>query len=139
MTQEKATPSTSASSPGVLASALEESLRRDKARRFHKGDRVAGRIYKVGETMAFVDLGGRSEGMIDLTDHRRPDGTIDLEEGADIEGIVVDVAANGVLLKKALVTQQESVAQLIAARDAGIPVQAKVTGFNKGGLELDLF
>jgi small subunit ribosomal protein S1 len=118
---------------------LEESLRKEKAKRFRKGDRVSGRIYKVGETMAFVDLGGRSEGLLDLAEHRRPDGTLDLEEGQEIEGIVVDVAANGVLLKRSLVTQKESVAQLIAAHEAGITVPAQVTGYNKGGLELELF
>lgn len=123
----------------MLASALEESLRKEKAKRFRKGDRVSGRIYKVGETMAFVDLGGRSEGLLDLAEHRHPDGTLDLEEGQEIEGIVVDVAANGVLLKRSLVTQKESVAQLIAAHDAGITVPALVTGYNKGGLELELF
>jgi small subunit ribosomal protein S1 len=139
MTHEKVSHPTEADGPHVLASALEESLRKDKARRFRKGDRVSGRIYKVGETMAFVDLGGRSEGLLDLTEHRRPDGTIDLEEGQDIEGIVIEVAANGVLIKKSIVTQQESVAQLVAAQEAGLPVQAKVTGYNKGGLELDLF
>jgi small subunit ribosomal protein S1 len=139
MTNDQETNPSPADKPRALATALEESLRRDKARRFRKGDHVAGRIYKVGETMAFIDLGGRSEGMLDLAEHRKPDGTLDLEEGQEIEGIVVEVAANGVLLKRTLVTQQENVAQLAAAHAAGISVPAKVTGFNKGGLELDLF
>jgi small subunit ribosomal protein S1 len=138
MTQDKSE-QTSAETPGALAGALEESLRKEKSKRFRKGDRVSGRIYKIGETMAFVDLGGRSEGMIDLAEHRKPDGSMDIEEGQDIEGIVTDVAANGVILKRSLVTQHESVQQLLAAQAAGITVPAKVTGQNKGGLELDLF
>jgi small subunit ribosomal protein S1 len=139
MTDDKVTSTASAENSGALASALEESLRKDKARRFRKGDRVSGRIYKIGETMAFVDLGGRSEGMLDLNEHRKSDGSLDIEEGLEIEGIIVDVAANGVLLRRALVSHDESVAQLIAANEAGIPVQARVTAFNKGGLELDCF
>jgi small subunit ribosomal protein S1 len=139
MTDDKLTSPAPVDASGALASALEESLRKEKARRFRKGDRVSGRVYKLSESMAFIDLGGRSEGMIDLTEHRRPDGTLDFEEGTQLEGIVIDVAANGVLLRRALISQEESVAQLAAAQAAGIPVQAKVTAFNKGGLELELF
>lgn len=123
----------------ALASAVEESLRKDKARKFRKGDRVRGRVHKITDSMAFVDLGGKTEGMLDLSEVRRPDGTLEIEEGHPVEAIVIDVAANGVLLKRALIPLNESVEQLKAAQEAGLPVQAKVTAFNKGGLELDLF
>ncbi len=136
MTEEKVTATPIDES---LASAVEESLRKEKAKKFRKGDRVRGRIHRLTDSMAFVSLGGASEGFIDLTDLRKADGSIDLEDGQEVEGIVVDVAANGVLLKRALIPLDESVQQLKAAKEAGLPVQAKVTGYNKGGLELDLF
>src|SRR5262249_5926508 len=139
MTDEKVAPPPAANAEASLANALEETLKKDKARKFRKGDRVHGRVIKITESMAFVDLGGKGEGMLDLTELRKPDGSLDLEEGQQIEGIVVDVAANGVLLKRSLITVAESVQQIMAAKDAGITVPAKVTGFNKGGVELDLF
>lgn len=139
MSEEHSNVPAAAEDADPLANALEESLRKDRARRFRKGDRVSGRVYKIGENMAFVDIEGRGEGMLDLADLRRPDGTLEVEEGSEIEALVVDAAANGVFLKKALMPAKESVEQLMAASQAGLPVQAKVTGVNKGGLELDLF
>jgi small subunit ribosomal protein S1 len=134
MTEANAQPS-----PDLLAAVLEESLKKDKARKFRKGDRVKGTVRRITDQMAFIDLGGATEGLFDLGELRRSDGTLDLEEGQAVEGIVVDVAVNGVLLKRALVPMAESVQQLKAAMDAGLPVQAKVVGANKGGLELELF
>lgn len=138
MTDEK-TLTPSGAENAALANAVEDSLRKDKARRFRKGDRVTGRIVRFSESMAFVDLGGRSEGMIDLLAHRQPDGTLDIEENQQLEAIVIEVAANGVMLQRTLVTEQDSLEQLTAAMNAGLPVQATVTGYNKGGLELELF
>lgn len=124
----------------TLASAVEESLRKEKARRFRKGDRVKGRVARFTDSMAFVDLeNGRGEGMLDLARLRRDDGTLELEENEIIEAIVIDVAANGLMLEKALITESESLEQLAAAQAAGLPVQATVVGYNKGGLELELF
>lgn len=126
-------------SPATLADAVEATLRREKARRFRKGDRVKGRVARFTESMAFVDLDQGGEGMLDLTRLRRDDGTLDIEENQRIEAIVTEVAANGLLLERALITENESLEQLAAAQAAGLPVQATVVGHNKGGLELELF
>jgi len=121
-----------------IGDAIEEALQAERSRRYRKGDRVHGRVRHITDTMAFVDLGGPAEGMLDLTALRAPDGTLALQEGQELEAIVLDAAANGVLLKQALVPLAESVEQLRAARDAALPVEARITGAVKGGVEVEL-
>lgn len=139
MTEENNDSLADAETASSLANVVEESLRKEKARRFRKGDRVKGHVTRITESMALVGLDGGSEGMLDLERLRREDGTLDIAEGDFVEAIVTDVAANGLLLEKALVTESESLEQLAAAQAAGLPVQATVVGHNKGGLELELY
>ncbi len=141
MTDDKVSVTAAPSQEGssALASAVEDQMRLEKARKFRKGDRVKGRVQRLTESMAFVELPGKAEGLLDLAELRRPDGSLDLEEGQLVEGLVVEVAANGILLKRSLVTEDESVQQLKAAKEAGLPVQARVVAVKKGGLDLELF
>src|ERR1700724_2055612 len=63
------------------------------------GDEVRGRIISIGRDSAFVDLGAKSDGVIELSQLRGSDGALTVKEGDEIEARVVDVA-NGVVLRR---------------------------------------
>src|SRR5438874_12126016 len=66
------------------------------------GDEVCGRIISVGRTAAFVDIGAKSDGVIDLAQLRDRDGTLTVKEGDELSATVVEVrgASGGVVLKR---------------------------------------
>jgi small subunit ribosomal protein S1 len=108
-------------------------------RRFEVGQKVSGRIVQIGQEQAFLDLGGKGEGMIDLAELKDTHGDLIVSVGEILEGYVLALAGDhgGVVVTKALSkgAQREFLAE---ARETGIPVEGLVTSHNKGGLEIDL-
>lgn len=108
-------------------------------KRFEVGQKVSGRIVQMGSEQAFLDLGGKGEGMIDLAELKDSHGNLIVAVGEILEGYVLALAGDhgGVVVTK----QISKGAQrdfLEEARAGGIPVEGLVTGHNKGGLEVDL-
>lgn len=107
-------------------------------RTFSPGDKVQGRVEVIslrGEEV-FLDLGGKATGYIlkeELLDH---EGHLTLSQGQLIEGIVAGVDAHGVRIRTSLVAGTGDRQALVDAFEAGLPVEAKVTGVNKGGFEI---
>src|SRR5438876_12369887 len=68
------------------------------------GDEVRGRIISIGRDAAFVDIGGKSDGVIDLSELRDADGNLMVKPMDELEARVVEVggAAGGVVLKRVL-------------------------------------
>jgi small subunit ribosomal protein S1 len=108
-------------------------------KRFEVGQKVSGRIVQLGAEQAFLDLGGKGEGMIDIAELRDSQGNVMVTVGEILEGYILALAGDhgGVVVTKQLSkgAQREF---LVEARDSGIPVEGLVSGHNKGGLEVDL-
>ena len=108
-------------------------------KRFEVGQKVSGRIVQMGTEQAFLDLGGKGEGMIDLAELRDSQGNVMVAVGEILEGDILALAGDhgGVVVTKQLSkgAQREF---LVEARNSGIPVEGLITGHNKGGLEVDL-
>jgi small subunit ribosomal protein S1 len=108
-------------------------------RRFEVGQKVSGRIVQVGQEQAFLDLGGKGEGMIDLAELRDTHGNLMVALGEILEGYVLALAGDhgGIVVTKQLSkgAQKDFLAE---ARASGIPVEGLVAAHNKGGLEVDL-
>jgi small subunit ribosomal protein S1 len=108
-------------------------------RRFEVGQKVSGRIVQLGQEQAFLDLGGKGEGMIDLAELKDTHGNLMVAIGEILEGYVLALAGDhgGVVVTKQLSkgAQKEFLAE---ARASGIPVEGLVSAHNKGGLEVDL-
>jgi small subunit ribosomal protein S1 len=105
---------------------------------FSPGDTVSGLIIKIGKENAFVDLGGKSEGTVDLLEFRDPEGNLTLKEGERVELKVVSVR-KGIQLSKAIKPKGEEALEML--RDAQrnqIPVEGRVSAVNKGGFEVDI-
>ncbi|HEY2515917.1 MAG TPA: S1 RNA-binding domain-containing protein [Polyangiaceae bacterium] len=110
-----------------------------KARAVRIGERVEGTVILVGRDAVFIELDGKREAFIEAVELRAPDGTLSVQVG-DVIGaqvVSVDNARGQIRLGKSLAATGD-VASLERAREAGVAVEGKVTGVNKGGLEVDV-
>src|SRR5689334_14312388 len=103
------------------------------------GDEVKGRIISIGRDAAFVDLGAKSDGVIELTQLRDRDGKLMVKEGDELTATVVEVGGptGGVVLKRVFGGRgNEGSAELEAAFQHGMPVEGTVSAVNKGGVDV---
>jgi len=103
------------------------------------GDEVRGRIISIGRDAAFVDIGAKSDGVIELTQLRDRDGTLTVKEGDELTATVVEVGGRegGVVLKRAFGGRgADGSSELEAAFAHGLPVEGTVSAVNKGGVDV---
>lgn len=121
----------------LLAASEAEAQRQD----ISVGEIVRGRVMALGQTSAFVAIGGKGEATIDLAEFRDPpSGTVKLAIGDLIEATVVDDGSQSgvVVLKRTLGRGGHLPAELEQAQAHGIPIEGLVTGENKGGFEVQI-
>ncbi len=99
------------------------------------GQRLSGRIRTIDESSVFVDYGGRSEAVVDLQELRDENGEVSCRVGDNIEAFVVSVENE---VRLTLSRRTGNVQILRQAYENGIPVDGRVTGFNSGGLVVNL-
>ena len=105
--------------------------------RLEPGQKIKTTVITVSGEMVYVDLGGKSEGVIDLSEFMKEDGTYNVREGQEIVAYFLSVQ-NGA---KRLTTRLRGfstldVAEIRDAYQAGIPVTGKVKAAMKGGYEV---
>ena len=148
----------SAENPTDSFAAMFEQSAAPSRRRFKVGERVEGRIVQVGRDSVFVELEGGVQGYFDAAELRAPDGTVPVTVGETIAARVTEVDAGRGHVRLA---RQASIARSLKpsggtkggkggrdagdggaafeqAKDAQTAVEGKVTGVNKGGLEVDV-
>src|SRR5438132_5738539 len=112
-------------------------VEQQKPGKMRPGNKVSGRIAHLGGEVAFLDLGGKGEGIIDLRELRNDKGDLLVHPGETIEGYVLSIAEGNVVVTRS-VPKGAGREVLQNALDSKIPVEGLVTGVNKGGLEVDL-
>jgi small subunit ribosomal protein S1 len=117
-----------------FATMFEASL---KARRFERGQTIEGTLVAIGQDVAFVSVGGKSEAQIDLAELKDDDGDIEVSVGDRIHAVVVSTSG-GVVLSRKGVRNAATLRELENAFEAGLAVEGKVEGVNKGGYEVRL-
>jgi small subunit ribosomal protein S1 len=106
--------------------------------RFSPGDRVSGIVVKIGRDTIFVDLGGKSEGIVEADEFRGENGKITLKEGEEVELRVASLKG-GIHLSRAIKARgAEAVAILQDAYRNQIPVEGRVAAVNKGGFDIEI-
>lgn len=102
------------------------------------GDRVRGTIVSVGEDFVFVDLGSKTEGRMDASALRTPEGEATVAVGDSIEAAVTgkDPDSGTLLLGTQHGHKYHGLEELRQAQAQGLPVQGQVTGAVKGGVEV---
>lgn len=122
-------------------------------RRFSSGQEVSGRVVRVEQDVAYLDLGGKSEGQLPLSEWSRtqqaPEPTGDaaaaagpappaLSVGDVVTAYVVAIDGESVRLATRIGRSRDNIDMLTEAHEAGIPVTGRVVSVNKGGYEVDL-
>ncbi|HMD69080.1 MAG TPA: S1 RNA-binding domain-containing protein [Chitinivibrionales bacterium] len=103
------------------------------------GSKASGKILKISDQYAFVEIGGKNEAVVELSELTKEDGTCSVAAGDVFEGYVVSLK-NGITLSKKLSSKaagnDSSMSDIIDAMKSKIPVEGKVTGINKGGFNV---
>ena len=109
-----------------------------KKREPQLGDEVRGRVVSIGRDAVFIDVGYKSDGVLDIAELRDADGKLTVQMGDELEARVVDTGErSGVLqLRRALGRGPEAKAELEQAYAHQIPVEGQVSAVNKGGVEV---
>jgi small subunit ribosomal protein S1 len=106
------------------------------------GDKVKGRVSSITPQMVFIDLGGKAEAGVPVTELLDKDGLLTVGIGDEIEATVTgrDESSGALMLRRRLAGRGRGGAsiaeELRQAKASGLPVEGIVTGFNKGGAEV---
>jgi small subunit ribosomal protein S1 len=109
-----------------------------KTRRVSVGESVEGVVVRVGKEAVFVELDGKRQAYFDAAELKLPDGTMSVAEGQTIEARVISVDESGDVKLGRTMGKPNNLAALETAKEARLAIDGKVTGFNKGGLEVDV-
>jgi small subunit ribosomal protein S1 len=115
-----------------------------KQRPLTPGEHLAGTVIQVGRDQVFVEIaerGGFGRGLqayFHSADLRGPDGQVQVKQGDTLEGLVVEIDSAGVARLGRSAGRPAGLQALIDANSSGVPIEGKVTGVNKGGLEVEV-
>jgi small subunit ribosomal protein S1 len=115
-----------------FAAMFEASL---QAKRLEKGQLVDGTIVAIGPEVAFVDVGGKGEAVIDIGELKNAEGELEVAPGDRIQAMVVSTMG-GLTLSRRLAGAAATDRQLEDAFQTGLPVEGKVERAVKGGYEV---
>ena len=115
-----------------FAAMFEASL---KAKRVEKGQTIEGTIVAIGPEVAFVNVGGKGEAMIEIDELKDAEGDLEVAVGDRIHAVVVSTEG-GLTLSRRLARGAATQRQLEEAFHSGLPVEGKVERAVKGGYEV---
>jgi small subunit ribosomal protein S1 len=107
----------------------------ERARRVSKGQIVEGTVVALGAESSLVDIGGKSEAVIDSAELKDDEGRFEVTRGERIQAMVVSTAG-GLKLSRRLALGAATVRQLEDAYQSGLAVEGKVERAVKGGYEV---
>lgn len=107
--------------------------------RLRPGQRIKTRIISISGDQVYLDLHGKSDGTIDLSEFTNEDGTVFAKEGDDINVFFLNVE-NGMRKFTTKIHGYSAVKfnTIRSAFDAGIPVNGEVTREIKSGFEVSI-
>ena len=104
------------------------------------GDVVKGRIVSVGKEAVLVDLGLKSEGILDAVEVQDESGAPTVKVGDEIEARVaqIDGKAGSLILRRRMGRGPVGRDELGEAFEGQVPVDGTVSAVNKGGVEVQV-
>ena len=105
--------------------------------RLYPGQKIRARVVSISGDLVYVDLGGKSEGAVDLAEFTDKEGVTGVRAGDEIEAFFVTVQDG--LMKLTTLVRGYSAVTLSSIRDAyeaGVPVSGEVKREIKGGFEV---
>ncbi len=105
-----------------------------------EGEVVHGRVIKILDKEVIVDVGYKSEGVIDIDEVRGPDGALTVQEGDRIE-VLLEKTENSdgyVVLSREKAEKMKIWDEVERAYETGEPVLGRIVDRIKGGLKVDI-
>ena len=93
------------------------------------GGRVTGTVTRVGSEHIYLDIGGKSEGMLERENHPN------VRVGDSITAYILDIDEDGVHMSARL-SGNAAGAFILEAASTGVPVEGKVVSRNAGGFDV---
>lgn len=106
-----------------------------QAKKITQGQTVEGTIVSIGPEVALVDVGGKSEAVLDVHELKDRDGVLEVAVGDHIQAVVASTVG-GVTLSRRLGRGAVTDRQLEDAFHAAVPVEGTVEREVKGGYEV---
>lgn len=114
-----------------FASMFEASI---QAKRVEKGQTIEGTIVAIGAEVAFVNVGGKGEAVIEVAELKDDEGVLEVNVGDRIQAVVVSTEG-GLTLSRRLARGAATDRKLEDAFRSGLPVEGRIEGVVKGGYE----
>ncbi len=108
------------------------------------GQEVTGIVLSIAAEHVFVDLGGKSEGVLAAAELLDANGKLTVKVGDSISALVVDAGERSgtITLRKVVGRSTGKGAghprELVEAHAHGLPVEGLVSGVNKGGFDVQI-
>ena len=71
-----------------------------QARQYERGQTIEGKIVAIGPAVAFVDVGGKGEAVLDIAELKNDEGVIEVAVGERIQAVVVSTSGGLTLSRK---------------------------------------
>jgi len=107
----------------------------ERVKRIEKGQTVDGTIVRIGQEVALVDVGGKSEAVIDVAELKDDEGRLEVAEGDRLQARVVSTTGGLTLSRRGLLGAATA-RQLEDAFHMRLPVEGRVERAVKGGYEV---
>lgn len=104
--------------------------------RLQPGQKVSGTVIAVTGESVFVDVGIKVDGIMERKDILDAEGRESVGPGDSLEAWVIAVSPQEIRLSRSM--SGSGVAALEEARDAGLPVDGRVTAVCKGGYSVEV-
>lgn len=107
--------------------------------KLYPGQKVKAKVVSVSGDFVYIDLGGKSEGVVDIAEFINKEGVTIVREGDEIEAFFVTVQ-DGLMILTTLVDGYPAITlnEIRDACDAGMPVNGEVKKELKGGFEISV-
>jgi len=102
------------------------------------GDKIEGTVRTIGSEYIFIDIGTRSEALMKKSEKTDKDGACSVQPGDTLTGFVAQASEGEIVLTSSLSGHKADTGELIDAMKNKTPVQGKVTGVKKGGLQVKI-
>lgn len=100
------------------------------------GDRIEAKVAEVSGENIFLDIGGKSEGVLAAAELKDEEGNITVKPGDTVKAFFLSFRSGAMVFTTSVGTGQASLNELEDAFHSGIPVEGRVTGEVKGGFSI---
>ncbi len=103
------------------------------------GRSVEATVVGFSHDSVFLDMGGKAEGVMPRADMLDEEGNLTVKEGDKVEARITSTEGGQIRLGKVLGHESAKNREAVrSAHEAGIPIEGRVTGTNKGGLDVEV-